>query len=183
MRVFTIQFGTLLLLMTNYAYSASCAFMGISVGDKITQKEVMKHLGVKKYKFDSHGAQLSQLIQSADPKLDRATAIEIAKWRYGAYCTENLCNVPFGTKIGNEIEASTEVLIEAGEVTNIRVQFNNKDWKKVTKYLIAEYGNSWDVSNEPNFEITDQANNSKVVVDRTFYKFKKNVMCRKQSIY
>jgi hypothetical protein len=179
MRVLTFKLGTLLLFVTNCAYSASCTFMGISVGDKITQKEVMKQLGVKKYKFDTHGAQLSQLIQSANPKLDRTGDIELAKWKYGAYCTENLCNVPFGIKIGNEIEASAEVLIEAGEVTDIRVQFNNKDWNRFTKNLIVEYGNSWNIWNEPNFAITDEISNRKVVVDRTFYKYSNpNAQCQ-----
>lgn len=162
--------------LTPAIFASPCVFHGISVGEKLSTTQVMERLGISNFKNDPENIQLRRELQNIDSSHGYIGSKEIAYWKLGPVCSENICNIPYGVKILDQIESSVEVMIEAGKVTSIRVKFNNRKWGKFTQYLKSEYGKSWKVSKEKNFAIADESGVNQFLVDRIFYQFKENAI-------
>src|ERR1700692_1848773 len=84
-----------------------CDFKGLSVGDKATPQQIMKHFGVDKYKDSdeeqktAHGAAAYEKYLERAKKVGLNNAAEEQAFQVGPACGWNHCRIPFGVTVGN----------------------------------------------------------------------------------
>jgi len=127
-----------------------CDFKGLSVGDKATPTQIMKHFGIDKFVEDSDAEFTKQ--QKAPgywehvKKVGLHNAAEEIFWRMGPSCNYNSCEIPFGVTVGSgAFPISVGVFIsfdKAGTIEAIDVTYDYLQWDEVMELLNTKYGNS-----------------------------------------
>ena len=140
---------------TSAQAATPCDFKGLSVGDRATPEQIMKHFGVDKF---ADGAAYSKLsIEQRYPidkaRLDRAkivglsNAAEEEHWKLGPACDYDSCRIPYGVTVGSgTFPISVGVFVsfdKAGIIQSIDVSYDNSDWEEVMALLNTKYGNNW----------------------------------------
>ena len=146
---------TALLLARGAAHAATpCDFKGLSVGDKATPQQIMKHFGINKFKTGEehptqaqHDAALEALMKRAD-KVGFTNAIEEREWNNGPVCVRNYCSIPYGSvEVGSgSYPINVGVLVsfdKAGIIDSIDVTYSKSEWDEMLRLLNEKYGNDW----------------------------------------
>jgi hypothetical protein len=135
-----------------------CDFKGLSVGDKATPQQIMKHFGVDKF-LDADATQAKNKADF-DSNLKRAETVglmnasEEADWHMGPACGYNYCRIPYGVSVGSgafPIPVGVFVSFDkAGTIEAIDVSYSYSQWNDVLELLNTKYGDNWrsEVTNE-----------------------------------
>jgi len=156
-----------LLSIASPCLAAPCDFKGISVGERISKKQIFKKLGIKNFKLERGGDYVVERKEDV-AAYGHLGATELALWRAGTICMESACSIPVGVEIEKNIPASVLILYGGNDlVTDIRVNFSVKHWKTVFPKLTQKYGVAWEEQKEDRFVIEDQKSGKSLTVDRT----------------
>jgi hypothetical protein len=156
--------------------AAPCDFKGLSVGDKATPREIMKHLGIDKFKSGpdketqaEHDAAFDALMKRADI-VGSSNATEERDLKRGPYCDSDYCQIPYGVSVGNSSNPiGVGVFVgfdKSGMVEEIDVSYDWLNWDEVLELLNNKYGDNWRVENDP-MPITNFETKKTVTVTRT----------------
>lgn len=158
---------SLLLAGATCIAAAPCEFNGVSIGDKLTRKQLMAKLGVKHFKLNP-GPDVWLPTKDEESQYGYLGAKDLARWRTGPFCLADVCYIPFGIEIETKIPASMEITYgENNTIADIQVRFNSKYWEQVAPVLVQKYGLDWDAEKNHNFVISDDITQKSVTVDRT----------------
>ena len=147
--------------------AAPCDFRGVSVGDKLTQKQLMAKLGIKHFRLNPR-PDLWLPTKDDERRYGYLGAQDVARWRVGPFCLLDACYIPYGVEIEAKVPAFVEIVYGGNDtITDIWVQFNSRYWEKVAPTLIQKYGLNWDAEKDHNFVIADEVTQKSVTVDRT----------------
>jgi hypothetical protein len=153
--------------ISTYCAAAPCDFKGVSVGDKLTQKQLMAKLGIKHFKLNPN-PDLWRSTENDERWYGYLGARDLARWRVGPFCLTDVCYIPFGVEIEAKIPSSMEIIFgENDTIADIQVQFNSQYWEQVAPTLIQKYGLNWNDEKDHNFVITDDISKKSVTLDRT----------------
>lgn len=125
-----------------------CDFKGISVGNKMSQAELMAALGVTQYKMNPARRSLSdQSMEIAVKKYGLLAAGELEDWEIGPYCDETSCHIPYGIRVGNNDGIPVKVFISfhEGLISGIDVSFSETSWDEMLPIFDQKYGADWNV--------------------------------------
>lgn len=146
--------------------AAPCDFKGVSIGDKLTRKQLMAKLGIKHFKLDPDYT-LWRPAENDERQYGYIGARDIAMWRAGPICIADVCYVPFGVEMKAKVPASVEIVFAGDTITDIRVGFSSQYWEQIVPTLIQKYGLNRYVEKNPNYVIIDDLTNKSVTVNRT----------------
>jgi hypothetical protein len=125
-----------------------CDFKGISVGNKMSREEIMKALGVTKYKTNPVRPPFEEGLPLMK-KYGLIAAAEIQNQNIGPYCNDTSCRVPFGVSVGNDpTPVSVFVSFDAGQITEIDVSFSETFFDEILPILNQKYGDDWKVERD-----------------------------------
>lgn len=145
-----------------------CDFKGISVGNKMTQAEIMSALGVTTYKTNPVRPSFEESFPAVQ-KLGLIPAAELEDWNIGPYCVESFCRVPYGVAVGNNnMPVNVFVSFRGGLITEIDVSFSETYWDEIRPILDQKYGGDWSID--------------RVDMPITNYETKKNTMRERISL-
>jgi len=159
---FIIVFSISMLSFSTLAYCLpSCDFMGISVGDEITEQQIMNKLEIKNYKIrnsDNWNDDRFKFIKNTCGT-SHVICRELIDEIEGNYCDPDGCNIVSGLIIGNNIKAQASFLFDKSfkpswkfeylmngtekRIKLITVSFNLEHWNEAKKIIIEKYGNDW----------------------------------------
>jgi hypothetical protein len=136
----------------------SCDFRGISIGDQLSQREIMEKLGFPKFILNPD---LSLFEINGQPKEKIATILkddgmfmarEELEMSVGPYCNENSCVVPAGINIGNNIPAYVYIAFDGkSKIKAIDLSFSYFNWGDVSELVRRKYGSNWEVNERDDF--------------------------------
>lgn len=152
----------LAVLATAAAHAAPpCDFKGLSVGDKATPQQIMKHFGIEKFADADAELPQEQRDTAFNAHLTRAekvgltNAAEEEDWKLGPACGHSYCRIPYGVSVGSgafPIPVGVFVSFDkAGTIEAIDVSYSYLQWDDVMELLNTKYGNNWRT------EVTPQA--------------------------
>jgi hypothetical protein len=121
-----------------------CDFKGISVGNKMSPAELMSALGVIQYKTNPGNKGSVALIE----KYGLLPAGEIEDWKIGPYCTDEICRVPYGVTVGNNIPVTVDVSFNQGRIIEIVVSFGEMYWGEMLPIFDEKYGADWTIERD-----------------------------------
>ena len=138
----------------NMSHAATpCDFKGLSVGDKLTPVEIMKHFGIASFKTGAQAQTKEQRDTEFNALMDRSkkvgsfNALEEEEFKVGPICDESICRIPYGVTVGNEpYPLQVNVLVSFDKsrvVTEIDVSFDKASWDDVVQMLNVKYGDNW----------------------------------------
>jgi len=128
----------------------------LSVGDKATPAQIMKHFGVEKYN-DSE-AEWAKAQNAPDywehmEKVGPSNAAEEIFWKMGPSCDKKSCEIPYGVTVGSGA-SPIDVLVfisfdKTGTIELIDISFDSTQWDDVLALLNTKYGDGWRTEESP----------------------------------
>jgi hypothetical protein len=153
-----LELGILTAALMASAASAAppCDFMGVSVGDRITQTQFMEKLGAVNFENDPPSIPFEQL----QPMWDKYGIIgtsEIEGDKIGPYCRPDWCRIPHGVSVGNSsIPVKVHASFNNGVITEIDISFSATFWDEIFDVIQQKYGRMWDIAHQ-DLAVTDFA--------------------------
>ena len=143
-----------------------CDFKGVSVGSKMSPREVMSALGVDQYKMDPARSSFDKTMALAK-KYGLMAAAEIEDSDIGPYCDDKSCIVPYGIGVGNgnHIPVKVFVAFHDSQITAIEVSFAEMYWDEMRPILDQKYGGDWKIERE-DMAVTNFENQQSQMVQR-----------------
>ena len=160
-----VAFAACVLLPANVRAETPCDFKGIAVGDKMSPDQIMKTLGIQKYKINPE--QSFDELMGLAKKYGLFPAAEVRDWKTGPYCNEDSCRIPYGVTVGNDnIPVSVFFGINrSGIIDAIDVQFAQTFWDQIRPIWDQKYGNDWKIEHDE-MPITDNETNKTTILKR-----------------
>jgi len=123
-----------------------CDFKDISVGDKLSPAQIMSKLGISTFKSNPPRTDSNKEFELV-AKYGMTGAAEIEDWDIGPYCNATTCKVPYGVKVGIDIDSSIFVLFDKDthQVQAVDVAVNSLNWDDLVSILKRKYGAEWDI--------------------------------------
>jgi hypothetical protein len=152
---FLILIGFSMVAATAVSAAPPCDFKGLSVGDKATPQQIMKHFGVEKFANADAELPKEQREAAFNARIERAkkvgltNAAEEEQWKQGSACGNNFCIIPFGVTVGNgSFPISVGVFVsfdKSGIIQAIDLSWDRTQWDDVMVLLNNKYGDNWAV--------------------------------------
>jgi hypothetical protein len=141
MRYITVIVGALLFASPLLAETA-CDFKGISIGNKMSQAQIMSALGVTHYK--TNPAPRPQSLALTE-KYEFMAAGEIEDSEIGPYCSTTMCTVPFGVVVetSHSNPVRVDISFDKGLITKVIVSFSETYWDEMLSIFDQKYGANW----------------------------------------
>jgi hypothetical protein len=135
---------SMLLFASPLLAETPCDFKGISVGDKMSQAQLMSALGVTSYKTNPPTSPFEQMMALAK-KYSMMVAAEMEDWEIGPYCNDTSCRVPYGVSVGNNngIPVKVDVSFDKDLIIEIVVKFGEMFWDQMLPIFDEKYGADW----------------------------------------
>jgi len=156
------------------AYAATpCDFKGLSVGDKVSPQEIMRHYGIENFTIeDEQSKRTPQTDAEFKALTDRANEVNIInaqeerEWAKGPVCGSDYCRIPSGVEVGNEpypIPVQLFIGFDRHDiVTEIDITFDHDSWDDIILILNNKYGDSWkkETSELPTYDFQNKSSGS-----------------------